>query len=442
MPRSDRKTALFIQAEKLRMAKQIDQAIPAYRAVLEEDPEDVDVHKTLAGLYLMGGNRLQGLAEYMLLLGKLLKAGDLDRAEPLLDRVKNLDREEKFKDRIKSLEDGIQRTRDVMSTPAAKPATIKSLTDELPALIEDDDDDDAQIVMREVYEPVSDDDLRTSGEEATDLSRSSADLSSVLFQTLPPSVLNQVIRACQKRSYARGSIIFAEGSPSESLYIVGQGTVELRARRGEEAATVSVHKLGAGEFFGLIGFLTGDPREATALADDDCVAFEVLQTDAENLMADHPAFRKVVLDLYKERVIALFMATSRLLAGLPAPARSALCQSFEDVSADTGETIIHEGTEGNDLFFVKRGRVQVFTQQKGFVELAQLGKHEFFGEVSLFTNGARTASVVTVAPTELFRVPGDKLRQIAAAHPALRDTLKDVQLKRAMEAFRKLSGQA
>jgi len=75
-------------------------------------------------------------------------------------------------------------------------------------------------------------------------------------------------------------------------------------------------------------------------------------------MAEHPVFRRVALDLYKERVVGLFMATNTMLAALPHLAREALLAAFEYQVAKEGAVIVKEGSVGDDLFFVKRGEVR------------------------------------------------------------------------------------
>ncbi|MBF0524259.1 MAG: cyclic nucleotide-binding domain-containing protein [Deltaproteobacteria bacterium] len=56
-----------------------------------------------------------------------------------------------------------------------------------------------------------------------------------------------------------------------------------------------------------------------------------------------------------------------------------------------GEIICRQGTVGDEMYFIKVGRVRVVVDE---VDMAQLGIGELFGEISLFYNIPRTASVV------------------------------------------------
>jgi CRP-like cAMP-binding protein len=59
-----------------------------------------------------------------------------------------------------------------------------------------------------------------------------------------------------------------------------------------------------------------------------------------------------------------------------------------------GETIIKQGTMGNCLYVVQEGMVDVIHETpEGEVQVAQLGKTEFFGEMGLFEEDVRSCTV-------------------------------------------------
>ena len=65
-------------------------------------------------------------------------------------------------------------------------------------------------------------------------------------------------------AYAAGRIIYEEGQPRGSMYIVKTGEVDLLVR-GALVETVA-----AGGFFGEIAMVDSTPRSATAVAKTDC----------------------------------------------------------------------------------------------------------------------------------------------------------------------------
>ena len=66
------------------------------------------------------------------------------------------------------------------------------------------------------------------------------------------------------RTYGKGEVIFSEGDPSDYVCIVETGRVEISVMADGERKVIA--SLGAGEPFGELAALTGNPRTATATA--------------------------------------------------------------------------------------------------------------------------------------------------------------------------------
>lgn len=483
MPPSNRKTALFIQAEKLRMARRYGEAIPIYESVLVEDPDDLDVRRTLSGLYLMQGEPRKIVVGYLLLAGCLIADTKLAQAEALLGRVRSLDADGTFADKIASLAAQIETAQarahetvepsaeiveerivieeiveevgpDAVAEPAPEPEV--EVAAEPPILALDETTETPEIILDEsgpIEVPdtsveleaadLSDADIeeiRLEAErDATDPTRSAARLSTILFSHVPPDTLSDIIQTCQTVPFPKGTSIFLEGSESDSVMVLGDGIAEGRARRSEDGTMVPIALFEPGEILGLMAFLTEDVHDLAVVAESDCVCYRLSYDEMERLMAEHTDFGMAVLGAYKDHVISLFMRTSRVLSELPEGAQHALVRAFELTNANTDEVIIAEGTPGDDLYFIKKGAVKVVTDRGGStIELARMGKHEFFGEISFLTGTVRTASVLALGPTELLRVTGDKMWSIADEHPTVKDVLKDVHDRHAEEQARKL----
>ena len=86
----------------------------------------------------------------------------------------------------------------------------------------------------------------------------------------------------------------------------------------------------------------------------------------------------------------------------------------EDIDADV--SVIRQGDEPDDLFVVVRGelRVTVATQDGSDRTVGELGLGDYFGEVGLLRRVTRTATVRTVVPCHLYRVPGDEFLDIVS----------------------------
>lgn len=89
-----------------------------------------------------------------------------------------------------------------------------------------------------------------------------------LAKALPKLTKPELITASQQLLRQRmdvGDVIVLEGDPADRFYIVSQGEVEV-LRKGSGTRELRVATLGPGRFFGEIGLLTGEPRDATVRA--------------------------------------------------------------------------------------------------------------------------------------------------------------------------------
>jgi len=97
--------------------------------------------------------------------------------------------------------------------------------------------------------------------------------------------------------YKEGDVVFSQGDPGESMYIVAAGKLSASID-GNSVATYE-----SASFFGELALLSGDPRKATVTADEACdiiaidrAAFKRLLGAAEGFMKEH-AKAKYGLDI-------------------------------------------------------------------------------------------------------------------------------------------------
>ncbi len=103
-----------------------------------------------------------------------------------------------------------------------------------------------------------------------------------------------------------------------------------------------------------------------------------------------------------------------LLSNLAPEQLATLARTGEIESYNPGEAIVIEGSFGDALFLILSGQVAV---HRGAQTFATLQGGEFFGEMSLVEPAPRSASVSSMSPTFLFRLPHDALRQLIADDP-------------------------
>lgn len=94
---------------------------------------------------------------------------------------------------------------------------------------------------------------------------------------------------------------------------------------------------------------------------------------------------------------------------------SALGKLYQD-----GETIVRQGETGDCMFVIQEGTVEiVIDSESGPVRLNTLGKNEFFGEMAIFENETRTATVRALGPTRILTVDHKNFLQRVHEDPSL-----------------------
>lgn len=103
------------------------------------------------------------------------------------------------------------------------------------------------------------------------------------------------------------------------------------------------------------------------------------------------------------------------------------------------EPIFRQGDPGDSLMIIVEGRVRVVLEESERVPLAELGDGEFFGEVALFTERPRGATVEAMVPTELFAISRDTVLGLVRRKPRVLNTLLDFFRERMVDTVFKSS---
>lgn len=99
-----------------------------------------------------------------------------------------------------------------------------------------------------------------------------------------------------------------------------------------------------------------------------------------------------------------------------------LARAFKTQLFARREVVIEQGVEGDTFYMIGSGRFEVFVKKakakhRFGVKVAELGPGNFFGEMSLLTGEARTATVVAVEESEVYALGKEDFREILQGHP-------------------------
>jgi CRP-like cAMP-binding protein len=124
--------------------------------------------------------------------------------------------------------------------------------------------------------------------------------------------------------YARGESIVREGEAGDSFYLIERGTVAVTIGTGD-GSTRLLNRMAAGDYFGEMSLLTGEPRSATVLAESDVAVLEIERSDFEQVLAANPALLEPISQIAARRQEAQ-LETRRIQPAHPPFAQDAAAQ--------------------------------------------------------------------------------------------------------------------
>lgn len=99
------------------------------------------------------------------------------------------------------------------------------------------------------------------------------------LKVLSDEQIRELAQRLETHLFARGETICRQGEQGDTFYIIKNGGIEVVAHDGQGQAMLN-RKMEAGDFFGEISMLTGEPRSATVTAVEDT---EVVTLDKEDM---------------------------------------------------------------------------------------------------------------------------------------------------------------
>jgi CRP/FNR family transcriptional regulator len=95
-----------------------------------------------------------------------------------------------------------------------------------------------------------------------------------LFRGLDPGQMGQILSIAEKRSYAKGQLIFSEGDDGDGFYVVVEGQVKIFKLSADGKEHI-LHIFAAGQTFGEVPVFAGEhfPANAGAIGDSFVLFF-------------------------------------------------------------------------------------------------------------------------------------------------------------------------
>lgn len=123
-----------------------------------------------------------------------------------------------------------------------------------------------------------------------------------LMEPLEDAEILRLAEAVERRRLEPGEVLFAEGEVEAALWVIASGVVELARAAGSGRDVLG--SVGAGDYIGEIGLLSGSAHAATATARSHALALRVSRETLAPLLATNPAL-SAALERSARRGLAL-----------------------------------------------------------------------------------------------------------------------------------------
>lgn len=165
-----------------------------------------------------------------------------------------------------------------------------------------------------------------------------------LLVNLPPDEVRGIVSHVERRVFPKGSTIFRQGDPGDSLFLIESGKVRVHSHQTEHGEEKDVAWLGKGDTVGEMALLTGQPRVATVEAEENVETWEIHKDDFDELLEVSPNLRKELEALVTKRQTEN-APMKRDASRAEAWAREATVNLDREVSDPTSTEIAHAAQE-------------------------------------------------------------------------------------------------
>ena len=103
-----------------------------------------------------------------------------------------------------------------------------------------------------------------------------------------------------KKAFKKKSVICKQGDKGDFFYIIYKGTVSIwSSLKGAKKTCIAT--LSEGQYLGEISLISGEPRNATIIADTDVELFLLFRNDFTALVRDNPGLEQKIKEVIARR---------------------------------------------------------------------------------------------------------------------------------------------
>jgi F420-non-reducing hydrogenase small subunit len=252
------------------------------------------------------------------------------------------------------------------------------------------------------------------------------------------------------RVYERGSVIYRQGEPGDTLYLIQSGAVEYSYKQGEAETVLTI--LGKGDFFGEMALFGQERRPATVKAVQRTRLLPLSRTSLLERMQQDPGvafhlLRGLYLRIqHGDRHLQQTVETNETLRQALAEGEEGVLwaddaedqaggpvadASLDELAAiwdveqesiwfEPEQEVYHQGDTPEAMYIVLNGRVEVgLGRGEQRYVLFRFTPGDFFGEAEILTDRPRSFSATAVGRTRVMAIPREEFAERIRERPEL-----------------------
>jgi len=222
-----------------------------------------------------------------------------------------------------------------------------------------------------------------------------------ILQAASPSDLDNVAKVVTMLYYNKGDVIVKKGDVGHIFYMIEQGSVTVT----EIGSNFTDATLNTGDYFGEHALESGDKRNATIIAAEDCRILALAREDFESAIGP-------LQGVLRRSSNVRILQSTELLAGLSVDERNRAAQKFTTVNFPSGTKIVSQGSKNSSFYIIKEGTVVITTDESDSV-INELGPGQYFNLQALVDEKQGNPNTCTASSdVQCFELTPDALREV------------------------------
>ncbi len=253
-----------------------------------------------------------------------------------------------------------------------------------------------------------------------------------LFSDLPRDAFLALTERMELRISSVGDALIKEGESGSSMFIIIQGRVKVVRGGDLDHEEVVLAELTDGAFCGEMALLSDAPRTASVIAAEETMLFEISREMLAAMTREYPSVGEVMRKFHKNRLITNLLKTSPIFQPFSTTDKKSLIEKFKSRQVPEGTLLITRERPGDGLYVVLSGRCEVLDRSPDDrdIVIAELREGDVFGEMSMLWNKDTCASVKSISPCVVLRLPRQSFAEVIMTHPQILETLAALSERR------------